>query len=265
MSQHVDRLVMIMAQLRDPDSGCPWDIAQTFRTIAPYTLEEAHEVVDAIERGDLDELRGELGDLLLQVIFHARMAQEQGAFTLEDVAEGICDKMIRRHPHVFGENAHVLDSQALHAAWEQTKAVERSAKRGEGEHVSALDDVALALPALVRGQKIQKRAARVGFDWPEVAQVSDKLHEELAELDQARLHRDRDAIEDEMGDVLFSAVNLARHLEVDAETALRRATKKFETRFRQVEALATERELTLSELDIAALESLWQEAKQTLS
>jgi len=144
------------------------------------------------------------------------MAQEQGAFTLEDVAEGICDKMIRRHPHVFGENSHVLDSQALHA-------------------------------------------------WPEVAQVSDKLHEELAELDQARLHRDRDAIEDEMGDVLFSAVNLARHLEVDAETALRRATKKFETRFRQVEALATERELTLSELDIAALESLWQEAKQTLS
>jgi|GEM_PF-6515123 len=124
MSQHVDRLVMIMAQLRDPDSGCPWDIAQTFRTIAPYTLEEAHEVVDAIERGDLDELRGELGDLLLQVIFHARMAQEQGAFTLEDVAEGICDKMIRRHPHVFGENSHVLDSQALHAAWEQTKAVQ---------------------------------------------------------------------------------------------------------------------------------------------
>ncbi len=257
----VDDLVRIMARLRDPDSGCSWDLAQTFQTIAPYTLEEAYEVLDAIEREDLDELKGELGDLLLQVVFHARMAEEQGAFDLEAVAQGICDKMTRRHPHVFGDQAGQMDEQALNAHWEQAKAEERAARHDNDATPSALDDVARALPALLRADKIQKRASRVGFDWPDVSQVRGKLDEELGELD-AVTGGDSDAIEDELGDVLFSAVNLARHLDVDAEQALRRATAKFEARFRVVEQLATSQSLSLEQLDIDALEALWQESKR---
>ncbi len=264
MTHQVDELVAIMSRLRDPETGCPWDIEQTFGSIAPYTLEEAHEVVDAIERGDLEELKGELGDLLLQVVFHARIAEEQGAFSFDDVTQGICDKMRRRHPHVFGDTRQQLDSDALHSAWEDAKALERSTRKNGKGHSSALDDVALALPALVRAEKIQKRAARVGFDWPDIAQVRAKLEEECGELEQAQSQQDADAIEDELGDVLFSVVNLARHLGVDAETALRRATRKFETRFRQVEVLAGRRELSLESLDIKALESLWQESKRAL-
>lgn len=260
----VDELVAIMARLRDPETGCPWDIAQDFRSIAPYTLEEAYEVVDAIEQGDLNDLKGELGDLLLQVVFHARMAEEQGAFDLHAVAEGICEKMLRRHPHVFGERAVALDTSALNAAWEAQKASERAARRSAEETsspLSALDDVPVGLPALVRAQKIQKRAARVGFDWPNVTGARAKVDEELLEVDEACQAGARDAIEDELGDLLFSAVNLARHLDIDTEAALRRATAKFEARFRRVEALARDSAQELAELELEALEALWQQSK----
>lgn len=264
MTGQIDDLIAIMARLRHPDTGCPWDIEQDFLSIAPYTLEEAFEVVDAIERGDLQELKGELGDLLLQVIFHARMAEELGLFAFDDVVRGICEKMLRRHPHVFGDDSRQTDADTLHAAWEEAKALERAARQSSREApLSALDDVAVALPALVRAQKIQKRAARVGFDWTEISQVKDKLQEELIELEQACKPRDDDAIEDEIGDVLFSAVNLARHVNADAETALRRATAKFDKRFRHVERLSVERGLKLDTLDIEALELLWQEAKRS--
>lgn len=263
----VDELIAIMARLRDPESGCPWDVAQDFRSIAPYTLEEAYEVADAIERDDLHELRQELGDLLLQVVFHARIAQEQGAFDIEDVARAICDKMLKRHPHVFGENPDSTDPDALHTAWEQQKADERAERHtaaGVSGPPSALADVALALPALVRAQKIQKRAARVGFDWPNDAGARAKLDEELVEFDQARASGDSDAMEDELGDVLFTVVNVARLLDIDAEGALRRATAKFDRRFRGVERLATERGADLQALSLDSLEVLWQDSKSAV-
>jgi len=260
----IDRLVDIMARLRDPDTGCPWDIEQNFRSIAPYTLEEACEVVDAIERDDLKDLCDELGDLLLQVVFHARMAEEQGVFDFEEVAAGIWEKMVRRHPHVFADNGTRIDAEQLRIRWENDKAREREARRVPGTPASALDDVALGLPALVRAVKIQKRAARVGFDWPEVSQVRAKLDEELAELDEACASGIAADIEDELGDVLFSVANLARHLELDAEGVLRRATRKFDQRFRCVESLASERDQSMDALDIDALEALWQDAKRQL-
>jgi nucleoside triphosphate diphosphatase len=256
MSRPLDRLLTIMARLRDPERGCPWDREQHFAAIAPYTIEEAYEVADAIARGDMGALKEELGDLLFQVVFHARMAEEAGLFAFDDVAGAIADKMERRHPHVFGD-VQIASAAAQTEAWEEHKAAERRDRaQAAGVSRSALDGVALALPALLRAVKIQNRAARIGFDWPEARPVFDKLAEEIGELrtefeegaDDARL-------EDELGDILFAVANLARKLDIDPESALQRATAKFELRFRRVEALAAERGAG-SGLD--ALEALWQ-------
>jgi ATP diphosphatase len=239
-----------MARLRDPATGCEWDTAQTFATIAPYTIEEAYEVADACQRGDLADLKDELGDLLLQVIFHARMAEEAGAFDFDDVAAAISDKMERRHPHIFGDRA-----DGGHHLWEEVKAKERAAKG----HASALDGVAIGLPALTRAEKIQKRAARVGFDWPDVSRPRAKIHEELAEAEAAATPDERVA---EIGDLLFAVTNYARHYQVDPEAALRAATARFEERFRIVETLAG---APLTDLDIDQLEALWRRAKDQLA
>jgi ATP diphosphatase len=233
-----------MRRLRDPATGCAWDREQTFETIAPYTIEEAYEVADAIARGDLADLKDELGDLQLQVVFHSAIAEERGAFTLDEVIAAICDKMERRHPHIFGGAAHS-------PGWEALKAAERG-RRDDG---SALAGVALALPALQRAEKIQKRAARVGFDWPDIAGPRAKIDEEMAELEAARTSDEREA---ELGDLLFSVVNYARHLGIDPEAALRGAVARFERRFRRVEDMADK---PLSDMDIDALEMLWQRAK----
>ena len=238
-------LVEIMRRLRDPQTGCEWDREQTFETIAPYTIEEAYEVADAIERGDMQGLRDELGDLQLQVVYHSRIAEERGAFTIADVMEAISAKMIRRHPHIFGE-----DSES--PGWEALKAAER----GQRDDTSAIAGVALALPALKRAEKIQSRAARVGFDWPDISGPRAKIDEELAEIEAAVTEEEREA---ELGDLLFSVVNYARHLGIDPETALRQATARFETRFRRVEEIAAK---PLKGMDIDALESLWQRAKR---
>jgi ATP diphosphatase len=240
----IDRLVAIMARLRDPQRGCDWDVVQTWATIAPYTIEEAYEVADAIARNDANDLKDELGDLLLQVVFHSRIAEEAGAFTLSDVVASISDKMERRHPHIFGD-------AAASPGWETIKAAERSGK----DDASALAGVAAGLPALMRAVKLQKRAARVGFDWPDDAGPRGKLHEEIEEVAAAT----GDEIEDEIGDLLFSAVNWARHLGVDPEAALRRGNAKFERRFRAMEALAGER---FAALDLDEKEALWQQVKQ---
>ena len=251
----IDRLLAIMARLRDPERGCPWDIEQNFATIAPYTIEEAYEVADAIERGDTAALKDELGDLLLQVAFHARMAEQAGLFGFDDVAAGIADKMVRRHPHVFGD-ADIASVSAQNEAWEAHKAAERAAK---GEAASVLDGVALALPGLLRAAKISRRAARIGFDWPDADSVIDKLEEEIDELEfEIDSEADRAVIEEEVGDLLFAAANLARKLDIEPETALRCATAKFERRFRRVEAFAKERGIGP---DLEALEALWQEVK----
>lgn len=238
-------LVAIMARLRDPERGCSWDVAQDFASIAPYTIEEAYEVADAIAREDLDDLRGELGDLLLQVVFHSRMAEEAGAFDLAQVIAGICDKMVRRHPHIFGEAGET-------PGWESIKAAERT----EGGSKRALDGVALALPALLRAQKLQKRAARIGFDWPDTTGALAKVHEELAELDAAATDAER---VEEGGDLLFAVVNLLRHHGVDAEGALRAANAKFERRFAAMEDAGGE---AFPGMSLAAKEALWQAAKQ---
>lgn len=254
----MEDLLEVMARLRDPEGGCPWDLAQSFRTIAPYTLEEAYEVADAIERGDLEGLRDELGDLLFQVVFHARLAEEQGAFDFAAVARGLAEKMRRRHPHVFG-NAEVGDAAAQTLAWERHKADER-AQREQG----LLDDVPLGLPALARAQKLGRRAARVGFDWPDAAAVMAKLAEETTELHLALAGPETapEAVEEEFGDLLFTLANLARHLELDAEGALRRASLKFEQRFRALEARLAAMGRRPEEMDAAALERLWAEVKE---
>ena len=253
----IDRLLAIMARLRDREHGCPWDLEQNFATIAPYTIEEAYEVADAIEREDMAALKDELGDLLLQVVFHARMAEEAGAFAFDDVAAAISDKMLRRHPHVFGD-AEVRSVAAQNEAWEAHKAAERAAA---GAADSVLDGIALALPALLRAVKLGRRAVRIGFDWPDADGVFAKLAEEIAELRTELDHGAEPArIEEEIGDFLFAAAQLARKLEVEPETALRRATAKFERRFRQVEALAQERGIGA---DLDALEALWQEVKRS--
>jgi nucleoside triphosphate diphosphatase len=251
-------LLDVMARLRDPERGCPWDVAQTFETIAPYTLEEAFEVADAIERGDLGALREELGDLLFQVVFHARMAEEQGAFDFAAVAGELADKMRRRHPHVFG-TAAIADAQAQTVAWETHKARERAA-RSEG----ALDGVPVNLPALARAQKLGRRAARVGFDWPDAQAVRAKIAEETAELEAAIAGRDEapEAVDEELGDLLFTIVNLARHLDVDAEGALRRANLKFERRFRAIEARLAEGGRTAEGAGSDELEQLWNAVKE---
>jgi len=245
----IARLLAIMARLRDPETGCEWDVAQTFATIAPYTIEEAYEVADAIARDDLPALREELGDLLLQVVFHARIAEELGAFDFEAVAQAICDKMTTRHPHIFGGADH--EGQSREVRWEAQKAAERAAKGAD----SALDGVALALPALMRAEKLQKRAARVGFDWPDLAGPRAKVLEELDEL--AAAETDAEKL-DEAGDLLFAAVNVARSHGVAPEDALRHANAKFERRFRAMEALA---EGQFATLDLDAQEALWQRVK----
>jgi ATP diphosphatase len=257
MTRPIDRLTRIMARLRDKERGCPWDLEQNFATIAPYTIEEAYEVADAIERGDMAALKDELGDLLLQVVFHARMAEEAGHFAFDDVAAAIADKMVRRHPHVFGD-AEISSVAAQNEAWEAHKAAEREAKGGAA---SVVDGVALALPALLRAAKISQRAARIGFDWPDARAVLPKIAEEIGEL-EAELDGGAapDALAEEIGDLLFATANLARKLDIEPETALRRATAKFERRFRAVERLAAERGIGR---DLDALEALWQEVKAT--
>lgn len=256
------KLVDIMARLRTPETGCPWDLEQTFATIAPYTIEEAYEVADAIERGDMSDLREELGDLLFQVIFHSRMAEEAGAFALADVIAAINDKMIRRHPHVFVA-ADGRDAEGQTVAWEEVKAAERAAKGKKAEDTSALSGVALSLPALLRAEKLQKRAARTGFDWTQAAHIFEKLEEETAEVKEAMASGDADAIEDEIGDLLFVAANLARRLSVDPEQALRRANAKFERRFRAMEAAAAETGVEFASLSLDEQEAYWQGVKKT--
>jgi len=256
----IQDLLAIMARLRDPDSGCPWDGKQTFATILPYTLEEAYEVAEAIENQDMDGLREELGDLLFQIVFHARMAEEQGCFGFADVVRAICDKMIRRHPHVFGD-ARFEDEEQLRASWELEKARERARKRRRPQG-SLLDGAAQSLPALVRAEKLQRRAAHVGFDWDDVAGVFEKVREELGEC-HGTLAEDVSAARrlHELGDLLFSCVNLARHMGVDAEQALRAANHRFEHRFGQVESglRAQGREPGPAERD--EMERLWDAAK----
>ena len=280
----IDRLIAIMAKLRDPKGGCPWDLEQDFATIAPYTIEEAYEVADAISRGDMGALREELGDLLLQVVYHARMAEERGDFRFDDVADAIADKMVARHPHVFGNTE--VDGAAVDPAaqpltgprgsargagqtrmWEEFKSRERAAKAGaSGKPQSVLDDVPLALPALLRAEKLQKRAARVGFDWPEAAQVLDKIEEEIAEL-RAELKSgaakaDPARVADEIGDLLFALANLARHLKTDPETALRGCNEKFERRFRSIEQALAAQGRSPKDASLDEMEALWVEAKR---
>ena len=263
----LDRLLAIMARLRDPKSGCPWDLEQSFRTIVPHTIEEAYEVADAIEHDDMKALTGELGDLLFQVVFYAQMAAEAGHFRMEDVIEAINTKMIERHPHVFG-SVNIDSAAAQTVAWEVQKAKERAAAAAASGHaISVLDGVAVGLPALTRAEKLQKRAARIGFDWPEPAPVLDKVEEEIAELKAEMTDRpDPARLDEEMGDLLFACANLARHLGVDPEGALRRANGKFERRFKRMEAIATT-ESGSGESQVAMptslerLEALWQRVK----
>jgi nucleoside triphosphate diphosphatase len=262
VSEHKDSLtalLAVMARLRDAEHGCPWDREQTFETIAPYTLEEAYEVADAIDRGDRDALRSELGDLLFQVVFHARMAEERGWFDFAGVAQAIHDKLVRRHPHVFGD-VRIGSPAELTKLWEDAKARERADAAGaRGTDSSVLSDVPHALPALARAAKLGKRAGTVGFDWPDAAAVRQKVGEELEELEAA----DPDAVAEELGDVLFSVANLSRHLQVDPEAALRAANRKFEQRFRRMESLAAERGLAIPSLSAAEWDELWTEAKKT--
>src|SRR5580658_7646584 len=256
----VFRLVEIMAQLRSPDGGCPWDLEQTFATVAPYTVEEAYEVADAIERGDLADLKEELGDLLLQVVFHARMAEEQGAFDFAAVVQAINDKMVRRHPHVFGEVRHRSTAEQT-VAWEAIKAQERAAKAPDKPAGSLLDDVPVGLPALTRAVKLSKRAARVGFVWPSAAEVLAKLHEEVAELEAEVVAGDVDKTRDELGDVLFVCANLARDLDIDPEAALRGTNAKFVRRFKYIEAELAARNSSPEASDLAEMDALWDAAK----
>ena len=253
----IDRLIGIMARLRDPVGGCPWDVEQTFATIAPYTIEEAYEVADAIQRGDMGELKSELGDLLFQTVFHARMAEEQGLFAFDDVANAMADKLERRHPHVFGDEAAKPDGAAQKARWEDIKAAERVAKAQHG----VLDDVPLGLPALARAAKLTKRAARVGFDWPSTDEVFDKLHEEVAELRVEIAAGDLDKARDEVGDLLFVVANLARKLGVEPEDALRGANAKFVRRFGFIEAELAKDGRSPEQSDLAEMDGLWDAAK----
>jgi MazG family protein len=252
----ITRLLQIMARLRDRNGGCPWDLEQTFSTIAPYTIEEAYEVADAIERDDLPSLRGELGDLLFQVVFHAQMASERGAFAFDDVVAAICDKLERRHPHVFGD-ARIDNATAQTVAWEEQKRIER-----ERAGANVLDDVPLALPALTRANKLGKRAALVGFEWPHVAGALDKLDEELGELRAEVAAAAGEAeIQNELGDVLFCVVNVCRYLKIDPETALRGANAKFERRFGYVERRLREQGRRLGEATLEEMDRLWDEGK----
>ncbi len=256
----MSRLLAIMSRLRDPQNGCPWDLEQTFASIAPHTIEEAYEVVEAIESGDRAALCDELGDLLFQVVFYAQMGREEGCFDFETIAAAICDKMERRHPHIFrGADApRVENADAQVAAWEETKAAERAAKAAGG----VLDGVSTALPAITRALKLQGRAARVGFDWPQAADVLDKIEEEIGEVRQELPAASPDRLEDEVGDLLFACINLARKLKVDPESALRRCNRKFETRFRHIERELARAGRSPDEAGLEEMERLWVAAKQ---
>lgn len=251
-------LLEIMRKLRTPETGCSWDLEQSFETIAPYTIEEAYEVADAIERDDISGLSDELGDLLLQVVFHAQIASDQGQFEIGDVTQAICAKMIRRHPHVFGDESQRSADQQV-TAWETIKAEERASN---ADDPSALAGVALALPALLRAEKLQKRAARTGFDWTNPEDILDKLDEEIGEVREAMIEQDADHIEEEIGDLLFVAANLARRLKVDPEIALRKANAKFDRRFRAMEARAPGAEAGFASLSLDDQEALWQAVKR---
>ena len=253
----INQLLEIMAKLRNPNGGCPWDLEQNFATIAPYTIEEAYEVADAIAKGDMDELKAELGDLLLQVVFHAQMASEENRFTFDDVAQSISEKMIRRHPHVFGD-ADIKDAAAQTENWEVIKAEERKKKKSD----RTLADVPAALPALMRAQKLQARAARVGFDWPDTTGVIAKIKEELAEVEEALASGNKAHTEEEIGDLLFAVTNLARFVEADAETALRGTNQKFIRRFESVEDALKARGKNIKDATLDEMEALWNEAKK---
>lgn len=253
--KHIGQLLELMRRLRDPGQGCPWDREQTFATIAPYTIEEAYEVADAIQRNDLEELKHELGDLLFQVVFHAQMAEEHGAFTFGDVVAAIVDKMTRRHPHVFGD-ASIEDADAQTKAWEEMKAAERASS-------GVLDGIPKNLPALTRAEKLSKRAGRVGFEWPDMQGVFDKIDEELAELrEEVEANVDRMRIEEELGDFLFTIANLARYLKVDPENALRGTNAKFERRFRAVEAELARRGKTPAESTLEEMDAIWDNVRR---
>ncbi|SMO52015.1 nucleoside triphosphate pyrophosphohydrolase [Paracoccus laeviglucosivorans] len=253
----IPRLLAIMAALRDKHTGCPWDIEQTFATIAPYTIEEAHEVADAITREAWDELPGELGDLLLQVVFHAQMADEAGLFDFSDVVASVSDKMVTRHPHIFGDESRDKSAEQQVRDWEAIKAKERAAKAEKG----VLEGVALGLPALMRAVKLQNRAARVGFDWPGPEQVLEKIQEECTELVEARASTDHAHLTEEFGDLLFVMANLARHLDIDPEAALRDANAKFTRRFQSIEAALAAQGRRPEDSDLAEMDALWDEAK----
>lgn len=255
--ESIEKLLDVMASLRDAQAGCPWDLQQSFSTVAPYTVEEAYEVADAIERDDMGDLREELGDLLFQVVFHTQMAREAGHFDFDDVVGAISDKMIRRHPHVFGSDSERA-AGAQDGSWEQIKQSERS----KSEDNSAMAGVAKALPALVRAEKLGKRASRVGFDWPDRQGVRDKIREEIDELEQAVGTREIADIEEEFGDVLFAVVNLARHLDIDPEKALTRANHKFERRFREMEREIAARGKRFKDFNLESLDKRWRAAKK---
>ena len=271
-NNNIDQITLllgIMERLRDPETGCPWDIEQTFSSIAPHTIEEAYEVADAIDTGDMDGFRDELGDLLFQVVFYAQMAKEEGIFDFDDIAKTICEKMIRRHPHVFGDsNVEINTAHQQTENWENVKEGERAGKTNkpgsEGGEESALDGVTRALPALLRALKLQKRAARVGFDWPDAAPVFEKFDEELEEIKVEIKSGDKKALESEVGDLLFTCVNLARKLGVDSESALRHANQRFEDRFRGIERILWDGNKKVSETPLDELEELWQRVKKEL-
>ncbi|MEH6835193.1 MULTISPECIES: nucleoside triphosphate pyrophosphohydrolase [Falsihalocynthiibacter] len=254
----ISRLLAIMERLRDPETGCPWDVEQDYASIAPYTIEEAYEVADAIERGDIAELEGELGDLLLQVVFQAQIGAEAGDFTFQSITQNISDKMIARHPHVFGDESRDKSAAQQTVDWEKIKAAERSDKEQKG----ALEGVAVGLPALLRAVKLQKRAARVGFDWPDISQVLDKVVEETHELAEARAELTQTEVEEEFGDLLFVMANVARHMKVDPEAALRAANAKFTRRFEGIEALLAEQGKTPVESNLAEMDALWDAVKR---
>jgi len=265
----LDDLLNLMARLRDPQYGCPWDVKQNYATIVPHTLEEAFEVADAIERGDFDDLRGELGDLLFQVVYYCQLAREEGRFEFDGVVDGITRKLIRRHPHVFPtgdlyaplETPRLSEDQVKHR-WEEIKAQERAEKAHVAEQLSLLDDVPNVLPALSRAAKLQKRAAQVGFDWPEALPVIDKVREELDEVLEAMAGNDNEGIHEEIGDLLFVVVNLARHLKVDPENALRAANGKFERRFRFIEQALRNSGRPIEDCSLEEMDALWGEAKR---
>lgn len=268
MTYTLEDLLHLMARLRDPQYGCPWDLKQNYASIVPHTIEEAYEVADTIERGDFEHLQGELGDLLFQVVYYSQLAREEGRFEFDGVVDAITRKLIRRHPHVFptGELYAPLDTPSLSEAqvksrWEEIKAEER-AEKSEPEQLSLLDDVPSALPALSRAAKLQKRAATVGFDWPDALPVLDKVREELDEVLQAMADGDADSLEDELGDLLFATVNLARHLKHDPENALRRANRKFERRFRFIEQALRDSGRAIEDCNLDELDALWGEAKR---